>query len=76
LNKFRSCLVVCLLRSGGRLLFTAPSQCCSWRDAMTGRTSISLGYEAYQKALEAEGMSLIGTRSDEGENHYYLAQKA
>jgi hypothetical protein len=43
---------------------------------MTGRTSISLGYEAYQKALEAEGMSLIGTRSDEGENHYYLAQKA
>jgi hypothetical protein len=65
-----------VLRSGGRLLFTAPSQSCSWRDAMTGRTSISLGYEAYQKALEAEGMSLVGTRSDEGENHYYFAQKA
>jgi len=64
------------LRSEGRLLFTAPRQSCSWRDAMTGRTSISLGYEAYQKALEAEGMSLLGTRSDEGENHYYFAQKA
>ena len=63
------------LRSGGRLLFTAPSQSCSWRDGLTGRTSISLGYEAYCKALEAEGMSLVGTRLDEGENHYYFAQK-
>jgi SAM-dependent methyltransferase len=64
-----------VLRSGGRLLFTAPSQSCSWRDAMTGKTSISLGYEAYQKALEAEAMSLVGTGSDEGENHYYFALK-
>jgi SAM-dependent methyltransferase len=65
-----------VLRPGGRLLFTAPTQSCSWRDAMTGRTSVSLGYEAYQKVLEAEGMSLVGTGSDEGENHYYFAQKA
>jgi SAM-dependent methyltransferase len=65
-----------VLRSGGRLLFTAPSQSCSWRDAMTGRTSVSLGYEAYRKVLEAEGMLLVGTGSDEGENHYYFAQKA
>lgn len=43
---------------------------------MTGRTSISLGYEAYRNALEAESMSLIGTHRDEGENHYHLAQKA
>ena len=63
------------LRSGGRLLFTAPSQSCSWRDAMTGRTSISLGREAYREALEIEGMTLVGTHDDEGENHYYLAQK-
>jgi SAM-dependent methyltransferase len=67
--------VAAVLPSGGRLLFTAPSQSCSWADAMTGRTSISLGYEAYRKALEAEGMSLVGTRLDEGENHYYFAQK-
>lgn len=62
-----------VLRSGGRLLFTAPRQNCSWRDAMTGRTSISLGHEAYRTALEAEGMSLVGTHCDEGENHYYFA---
>ena len=67
--------VATVLPSGGRLLFTAPSQSCSWADAMTGRTSISLGHEAYRNALEAEGMSLVGTHRDEGENHYYLAQK-
>ena len=67
--------VAAVLPSGGRLLFTAPSQSCSWADAMTGRTSISLGHEAYRKALEAESMSLVGTRCDEGENHYYFVQK-
>jgi SAM-dependent methyltransferase len=67
--------VAAVLPSGGRLLFTAPSQSCSWADAMTGRTSISLGYEAYRRALEAEGMSIVGTQLDEGENHYYFAQK-
>ena len=67
--------VVAVLPSGGRLLFTAPSQSCSWADAMTGRTSISLGHEAYRNALEAEGMSLVGTHRDEGENHYYFAHK-
>ena len=67
--------VAAVLSSGGRLLFTAPSQICSWSDLMTGRISISLGYDAYRKALEAEGISLIGTSIDEAENHYYLAQK-
>ena len=64
-----------VLRGGGRLLFTAPSQTCSWRDAMTRRTSVSLGYDAYETVLEAGGMSLAGTHCDEGENHYYFAQK-
>jgi SAM-dependent methyltransferase len=64
-----------VLPSGGRLLFTAPSQVCSWRDAMTGLTSISLGHAAYQEALEIKGMSLVGTHRDEGDNHYYFAQK-
>jgi SAM-dependent methyltransferase len=67
--------VAAALAIGGRFLFTAPSQICSWADLMTGRTSISLGYDAYRNALEAAGMSLVGTRLDEGENHYYLAQK-
>jgi SAM-dependent methyltransferase len=64
-----------VLQSGGRFLFTAPSQSCSWADAMTGRTSISLGHEAYRNALETEGMSLVGTHRDDAENHYYFAQK-
>jgi cyclopropane fatty-acyl-phospholipid synthase-like methyltransferase len=67
--------VAAALPSGGRFLFTAPSQACSWADAMTGRTSISLGYEAYRNALEAQGMKLVGTHRDEAENHYCFAQK-
>ncbi len=64
-----------VLQSGGRLLFTAPNESGSWPDVMTGRCQFSLGYEEYRKALEAEGMLLVGTHRDEGENHYYLAQK-
>lgn len=67
--------VAAVLPTGGRLLFTAPSQSCSWTDAMTERISISLGHEVYRNALEAEGMLLIGTHRDEGENHYYFALK-
>lgn len=65
-----------VLRSGGRLLFTAPTQIGSCApDIMTGRPQFSLGYEEYRKALEAEGISLVGTRTDVGENHYYLTRK-
>jgi hypothetical protein len=64
-----------VLAKRGRLLFTAPKESGSWPDVMTGRSQFSLGYEEYRKALEAEGMLLVGTRRDEGENHYYLAQK-
>ena len=67
--------IAAVLRSGGRLLFTAPRQSCSWRGALTWRTSISPGQEAYRKALEVEGISLVGTGRDEAENHYYFAQK-
>jgi SAM-dependent methyltransferase len=62
-----------VLPPGGRFLFTAPTQICTWQDAMTQLTSTSLGYGAYQKALESEGMSLLETFTDEGENHYYSA---
>ncbi len=63
-----------VLPSGGRLLFTAPSQPCTWLDAMTEKTSISLGHDAYRVALDAEGMSLVGTYVDEGENYHYSAR--
>lgn len=64
------------LRHGGKFLFTATRHSCSWRDAMTERISVSLGQEAYQRALEAHGLMLVGTEIDEGENFYYFAQKA
>jgi SAM-dependent methyltransferase len=63
------------LTAGGRMLFTAPRKACSWRDAMTGQISISLGFDEYRRELEASGLSLVGTRTDEGENHYYLTIK-
>lgn len=67
--------VAAVLPSGGRFLFTAPSETCSWADIMTGRTSISLGYDVYRDVLQAEGMSLTGTHRDDADNHYYFAQK-
>jgi cyclopropane fatty-acyl-phospholipid synthase-like methyltransferase len=67
--------VATVLPIGGRFLFTAPSQICSWADLMTGRTSISLGYEAYRHTLESQAMSLLETRYDEAKNHYYFTRK-
>jgi SAM-dependent methyltransferase len=65
-----------VLQSSGRFLFTAPKESGSFSpDIMTGRPQFSLGYEEYRKAVEAEGMSLVGTGCDEGENYYYFAQK-
>ena len=42
---------------------------------MTGRTSVSLGYEAYRNALHAEGIPLVGTHIDNAGNNYYFAHK-
>jgi hypothetical protein len=64
-----------ILPSGGRLLFTAPSEPSSWLDAMTERPSISLGHDGYRVALEAEGMTLVGTYVDEGQNYHFSAVK-
>ena len=63
------------LFTGGKLLFTASSQTLKWNDAITGIESISLGAEKYKKLLAASGLSLIEEFEDEGENHYYHAEK-
>lgn len=65
-----------VLRSGGKFLFTAPREQVTWEDRLTGRESISLGWEAYQKILCAEGLDLMGEDTDEGENHYYFVLKS
>ncbi len=63
------------LNHGGRFLFTSPEKPVTWQDALTGRPSISLGSAEYQRILHAEGLTLDGEQSDEGDNHYYLASK-
>jgi len=57
---------------GGRFVFTAPRQACRWKDAMTGRPSVSLGAERYRTLVNAAGLTMIGEMEDEGESHYYL----
>ncbi|WP_246202407.1 class I SAM-dependent methyltransferase [Spirosoma agri] len=63
------------LSTGGKLLFTAPSQAATWRDMMTSRTSTSLGTQAYKDLLAVWGLRLLEEFDDEGENHYYHAVK-
>lgn len=67
--------IAAVLPSGGRLLFTAPPRAITWRDAMTGEESRSLGAETYRRNLRAVGMSVVGEYEDEGENYYYDAVK-
>lgn len=61
------------LKPGGSFLFTAPSQAFAWPDVSTGRTSVSLGHDAYVAALSAVGLRLIREHDDEEGNHYYEA---
>lgn len=63
------------LKPGGRFLFSAPQAACEWQDALTGRTSRSLGEEAYERCLRASGLRLVGCDVDEGGNHYFDAAK-
>jgi hypothetical protein len=61
------------LNVGGRFLFNAPSQSCTWNDLMTGRQSRSLGAAVYESVLLGSGMTLFGECTDESHNHYYDA---
>lgn len=63
--------VAAALNLRGRFLFTSPEQACNWSDVLTGRPSQSLGREAYQKVASNAGLTLIDTRLDEGDNHYF-----
>lgn len=63
------------LKPGGRFLFTAPLQSATWKDTLTGRDSVSLGDEAYRRALAEAGLEVVGECVDEGGNHYYDAAR-
>lgn len=64
------------LKPRGRFLFTAPKEPVEWLDAMTGRRSQSLGAQEYELLLQRAGMVWVGEAQDEGENHYYFAEKS
>ncbi len=63
------------LKSGGRFLFSAPSQQGSWDDILTGRQSVSLGETTYCRILREAGFDSIETHVDNDENHYFEALK-
>ena len=63
------------LKRGGKFVFTSPREAVTWTAVMTKRESTSLGFQAYQEILLAEGLVLSGEQSEEGENHYYLVSK-
>jgi cyclopropane fatty-acyl-phospholipid synthase-like methyltransferase len=64
-----------VLRPGGKFLFTAPRQMCTWMDALTKRESFSLGAEQYGAMLRGLGLEVAAGCLDEGENYYLFAVK-
>jgi SAM-dependent methyltransferase len=63
------------LTQNGRLLFTAPSQQCTWKDIMTGLDSVSLGAAEYHRQLKLAGLVVKSEFEDAGGNHYFDAQR-
>jgi 2-polyprenyl-3-methyl-5-hydroxy-6-metoxy-1,4-benzoquinol methylase len=63
------------LVEGGKFLFTAPHQACSWVDVLTGRPSESMGSAQYESSLHRAGMAVTARYVDEGENHYFDCRK-
>ena len=64
-----------VLNPGGRFLFTAPKEACTWDDALTGSASLSLGSAVYERTLLAARLTLVGQYDDEGDNHYFNVQR-
>lgn len=64
-----------VLEPQGRFLFTATRQPVEWLDGMTDQPSRSLGEEKYKQLLRDAGLKWVGDALDEGENHYYFAEK-
>ncbi len=63
------------LKPGGRFLFTSSREKQRWRDGMTDEESVTLGAEAYETMLLAQGLAVTGHAFDEGENYYYFCVK-
>ena len=59
----------------GRFLFTAPAEICTWADVTTGHECRSLGRNRYDETLQKAGFRLLCEYRDEGENHYFDAER-
>jgi ubiquinone/menaquinone biosynthesis C-methylase UbiE len=64
-----------VLHPGGRLLFTAVKQRCTWIDVMTRRASWSLGQNEYELLIRSLGLEVSPGEEDSGGNFYYYATK-
>jgi SAM-dependent methyltransferase len=63
------------LKSGGKFLFTSPSERGEGPDILTGRQTRSPGGEEYRRILAANGLIVENEAEDEGQNHYYFTYK-
>jgi 2-polyprenyl-3-methyl-5-hydroxy-6-metoxy-1,4-benzoquinol methylase len=63
------------LNPGGQFVFTATRQACRWKDALTGRDSVSLEPQRYADLLECEGLTVEHGTMDRGENYYFFATR-
>lgn len=64
-----------ILLPGGRFLFSAPLEVGTWTDMNTGLECRSPGQARYEEMLRESGSRVVATRSDEGGNNYYEAEK-
>lgn len=64
-----------VLVSGGRFLFTAPTEVGTWRDMNTGIECSSLGRKRYGEILAESGLRILATYEDKGRNNYYEVEK-
>lgn len=60
-----------VLRPGGRLLFSAPTEVGTWTDVATQTPCLSLGRVRYEQALTEAGLFCLTSHVDEGGNHHY-----
>ena len=64
-----------ILQPRGRLLFTSPARAGTWRDAMSGLESVSLGAGQYRAWLADSGFLVVDEYEDVGEIFFFVAIK-
>ena len=68
-------VTACDSQANKRFLFTSPEKVLTLNDSVTDRESVSLGAAEYDNILSVAGFELQAEYEDEGQNHYYDAEK-